>query len=603
MFILKLILIYIFILMSMNTIIFSDPLESTQTIDAQIYNKLGVSSSINFSNIENCDFEKISTKKIKFKNCIGLCVQLSPNNIKNIKLFSNGILQIPGIKNENEIPMIFDILKSELSKCEPNTFPIKFNFAIKNICMKMIHIKILHPRVIRLDQEKIFDHIKNLNDTSINVSFENIKTKQLNMSKRWKTDQGESRKIIYYIFSTGCINMTLNHNNIKYTKKSYDFIVKFFTDNIDKFILKDRTYHILNVLKIPIIKQRTRDWHVARKTSITSSDIKYIIDKKYRQYRSNFISRKIMNIMHNIYKFTENTATRHGIIFEPIAVNVYLKKLNSLYKYSLIYKECGFYTKKYKKIILGSSPDGIIIKINKFIKKKKPKKYIVGEGKKFTKLVDSEYSKILPNINKTITNLWDLNQSKSQIPTISFSTNELEFLRYREEFIDGYLIEIKCPYSNFTLFDLSKPPNLKLMNPGYYSQVQCQMFTTGINMTILFAVKFKTYKTYTEFKRKTTKKDIRGMYANIYTTQNKYITHYPKKIFTLSLKKFKSELHKQIKNNERIEYCFWKVENCRAFEVLFDVNWISIHYRKLKKYYKKIFVETEKTYLEMSPSE
>lgn len=578
--------------------IFSDPIESTQTINAQVFPTSGKSyDSIKFDNILAKKFPNITTNKIKFKNCLALHVSLGSGNIKNIKLFSNGKLQMPGIKHTREIQQTFDILQNELSECEVGTFPKKIRCSIINVSMKMIHIKIINPPVIRLDQEKIFDYITNLNDSSINVSFENTKTKQLNMTKKWKK---ESKKTIYYIFSTGCINMTLNYVENSYIEKSYDFIVNLFSQNINKFILKDRTYHIIKTLRIPMIKQKTKKWHKARLTSITSSDIKYVIDKKYKQYRSEFLLRKIMSIRFNITKFQRNPATNHGVTYEPIAASIYV--LNRKKKYSLIFKESGFYTRKYKKIILGASPDGIIVKLNKFIKKSKPKKYILGNGKKFIKHTDNVYFNKIKDISNTMKKLWKLNQSVLKVQNITFSTDELEFLRYREEFIDGYLIEIKCPYSSPVLFDTSK--DLKELNPGYYSQVQCQMFVTKINFTVLFAVKFKTFYNYSEFRRNSSVKDKRGMYAKLFIDDDQFDVYYPKNPLLASLVKFKKEICINNKSKYiRIEYCFWKVEYYRTFEVLFDQNWIKANYKKLKKYYKKIFINTEKTYLELSPPE
>jgi putative phage-type endonuclease len=148
------------------------------------------------------------------------------------------------------------------------------------------------------------------------------------------------------------------NNNIKDINK-IDYIYKKYKDsmNIDKKAIKNRISEINNYRKIlkelvkqPIIKQRTKEWFDARENRLTASDLHDAIqDKKI----SDMIAKKKAKITKDNFNYNSVKALKWGTMFEPMASRIY-SEVNgnvNIYEFGLI---CDPQNEHF-----GASPDGI----------------------------------------------------------------------------------------------------------------------------------------------------------------------------------------------------------------------------------------------------
>lgn len=124
----------------------------------------------------------------------------------------------------------------------------------------------------------------------------------------------------------------------------YNFSYEDYTNRLNFIKLSIKQ---LNKLKeIPIVEQRTEEWYNMRKNMLTASDTYNAINK------SNYlIKNKALKIQQNI----KCAALTWGIMFEPIATNIYSKENNDIeiFDFGVIKSndpDINFY---------GASPDGI----------------------------------------------------------------------------------------------------------------------------------------------------------------------------------------------------------------------------------------------------
>ena len=148
------------------------------------------------------------------------------------------------------------------------------------------------------------------------------------------------------------------NNNIKDINK-IDYIYKKYNDsmNIDKKAIKNRISEINNyrrvlkeLVKQPIIKQRTKEWFDARENRLTASDLHDAIqDKKI----SDVIAKKKAKITKDNFNYNSVKALKWGTMFEPMASRIY-SEVNgnvNIYEFGLI---CDKQNEHF-----GASPDGI----------------------------------------------------------------------------------------------------------------------------------------------------------------------------------------------------------------------------------------------------
>jgi hypothetical protein len=148
------------------------------------------------------------------------------------------------------------------------------------------------------------------------------------------------------------------NNNIKDVNK-IEYIYKKYKDtmNIDKKAIKYRICEInkyrkelKELVKQPIIKQRTKEWFDARENRLTASDLcDAISDKKV----SDEIAKKKAKIKKDNINYNSIKALKWGTMFEPMASRIY-SEINgnvNIYEFGLI---CDSQNEHF-----GASPDGI----------------------------------------------------------------------------------------------------------------------------------------------------------------------------------------------------------------------------------------------------
>jgi putative phage-type endonuclease len=169
----------------------------------------------------------------------------------------------------------------------------------------------------------------------------------INMTDINQVNNAVDKEMIYFI-----------NNNIKDINK-IDYIYKKYKDimNIDKKAIKNRICEINKYRKVlkelvkqPIIKQRTKEWFDARENRLTASDLHDAIqDKKI----SDMIAKKKAKITKDNTNYNSIKALRWGTMFEPMASRVY-SEVNgdvNIYEFGLI---CDKQNEHF-----GASPDGI----------------------------------------------------------------------------------------------------------------------------------------------------------------------------------------------------------------------------------------------------
>ena len=148
------------------------------------------------------------------------------------------------------------------------------------------------------------------------------------------------------------------NNNIKDVNK-IEYIYKKYKDsmNIDKKAIKNRICEINNYRKVlkelvkqPIIKQRTKEWFDARENRLTASDLHDAIQEKKV---SDMIAKKKAKITKDNTNYNSIKALKWGTMFEPMASRIY-SEVNgnvNIYEFGLI---CDPQNEHF-----GASPDGI----------------------------------------------------------------------------------------------------------------------------------------------------------------------------------------------------------------------------------------------------
>jgi len=154
-------------------------------------------------------------------------------------------------------------------------------------------------------------------------------------------------EMIYFIN-----NSIKDINKIEYIYKKYKD-----TMSIDKKAIKNRIGEINNYRKVlkelvkePIIKQRTKEWFEARENRLTASDLfDAIKDSKI----SDAIAKKKAKITKDNINYNAIKALKWGTMFEPMASRIY-SEVNgniNIYEFGLI---CDSHNEHF-----GASPDGI----------------------------------------------------------------------------------------------------------------------------------------------------------------------------------------------------------------------------------------------------
>jgi putative phage-type endonuclease len=169
----------------------------------------------------------------------------------------------------------------------------------------------------------------------------------INMTDLIQVNNAVDNEMIYFIN-----NSIKDINKIEYIYKKYKD-----TMSIDKKAIKNRIGEINNYRKVlkelvkePIIKQRTKEWFEARENRLTASDLfDAIKDSKI----SDAIAKKKAKITKDNINYNAIKALKWGTMFEPMASRIY-SEVNgniNIYEFGLI---CDSHNEHF-----GASPDGI----------------------------------------------------------------------------------------------------------------------------------------------------------------------------------------------------------------------------------------------------
>ena len=115
-------------------------------------------------------------------------------------------------------------------------------------------------------------------------------------------------------------------------------------------IIKNNRKILKKLLKIPIIEQRTKEWHEARDSRLTASDLYDAIKKNNN---SDKIAKKKAKILVDNINYNAVPALKWGTMFEPMATRCYSQINNNIkvYDFGLILDNSNPH--------FGASPDGI----------------------------------------------------------------------------------------------------------------------------------------------------------------------------------------------------------------------------------------------------
>ena len=158
-----------------------------------------------------------------------------------------------------------------------------------------------------------------------------------------------------------------SESSVSDTDRCIDEATQFICDEIDGIsidVVKNRLADIRQyraelkeLLKLPLMKQRTTEWFDARKTRLTASDL-YDAIKVSRDSRDSSVSIKLAKKKANIVaadtiNYNAIPALKWGTMFEPMATRCYSQKMNDIFihDFGLI---CDTNNEHF-----GASPDGI----------------------------------------------------------------------------------------------------------------------------------------------------------------------------------------------------------------------------------------------------
>lgn len=405
--------------------------------------------------------KKFSSKRDKetkiqgFSNSMTINFKMLAGNVVSVKIYKNGHLSFTGLKTKEQIFEISEALENKLTKLNQKMFsdPICINSC--NIRMITYSFHSIDP-YLRINNTLLRYFIQENPQFELRALYDSQETAYLGL---YDLKTG----VIYYIFQSAKINTTAVRS-FKSIDKSYEYITKFINDNINNFRMTDFINDLIQLIRnTPDIKQRTKEWYEIRSKMLTASEIGNAIDLGIFSSPNQLAiqKRKLLNGENDL-----NDAMKHGIIFEPIAKRIYIKRENNKGKrnVSLLDDLPLIPHSKYK--FIGASLDAIAI-----VTKKSDENFI--------------------------------------------TLDHLEELYKNDEVIDAYVVEIKCPYTWDSITKIKE-------NDAYKIQVQIQMDVTGLKYGTIVNNFIKTYKTHKEYI-----KDKKGIYQGGVVVENDGEYYYP----------------------------------------------------------------------------
>jgi hypothetical protein len=466
-----------------------------------LYNRLEIKPPVTYVSYNENSISLEKGRKVnsgstkKFKNTCKIEINLNEHVI-DVKIYKNGKVNISGIRNFRLKDTIIEIVQKLVRKFDSELVCYLLAYFVK--LKEKIHINLM----------KLFKLITDLDNPKLICIYENTCRKQLNFKYI-----DENHSTTFTIFTTGTIKVTGKplKNDLFF---GYKFITNFIKKYIDHIMIKDNIQKSISMLREGGYKQRTVPWFNLRKKTITASETGNVLFGEIDTY-----------ITGKLYGGSiSNDAIEHGIAFEPIAQQIYVRKTRDKNMSTILYE-----TGSHSRGIMSASPDGIIFKFNKSIHYNT--KYKISE------LIEESY-------NKNI--------------------------------IDSYLLEIKCPYK------YTKITNLKLDKPRYYSQVQTQLYVTKMTHCVFFNAEFIEYDNIIDVPN-----DVpAGVFYKI-STHNGYEYVYPDNVSSFSKLSLNSKLNYRNRQLQK-KAIFWSLGRYTIQTILRDKEWFSDKISQFKDVHKQV---------------
>lgn len=508
--------------------------------------------------IDNIGKDDIEIKG--FANSATFIVKLSGNQERKAiksKLSTNGSLQLPGFKTEEEIEDFIKIFNNIMKGI--NIIPsdevdvhitsismIKYDLSLKNECVYLDSTRLANYLIDNVKEHKIF------------VSYEGMESKSVEM--HWTNSKGES--IECYPFWSFKINLT-SVKSIESVHESYLHITNFLINNIENFIMLDNLTNLVHILKTYQCNhgQKTEEWDKQRRNSIGASEISSIFNMAFSTSRKQLIREKVKLRKTGQKSFFGNSATRHGEAFEPIAIQLYTRYWNATRAKN------------------GSAP------------------YC------FSMQVSSILHNVYPFISASPDSL--IFTTDEKIPySENVTLEKLETLIKESKIYNFHTLEIKCP-SNYKIYGEGQK-SIKCIDgyvPSYYwCQMQQQMYVTGANSGVFMNNHF-TEISEEEYDGLEDIKCYRGVFIRIFKDQNTKVPLtilYPKDCFAKK-KDALLELQYPLLNYEEKGYIintvYWHLREFTMTEVEFSDKWETEYVPKIIECEEEIKREMEEDFL------
>ena len=497
--------------------------------------------------IETVDEIITINRKPDFSHVVSFKIRISEYREVNVKICSNGSIQTTGIRSISESEQFLKCLTIVISNinnrfienCGKVLYSHYLKPTITNISMIIYSFNMIFPQnlMVAIDLRKIYDHVASLPNFYVYYK------------KKVKSIEIMYDNIVYYIFQSGCINVT-SVKSFESIKDSYNFIVNFLNKHIDKYIIVDMIQYSIDLVEQSKTSapQKSQKWLEERLSCITASESAKLLNMSYETVilgkdenliQNEFINEKVNAIITQKPKRISNEAMTHGVCFEPIARYVYELKIAKVKNAKVKVVELNLVKHQQHKYI-GASPDGLVFLLNKN------------------------------------------SDDKSSLQTL-FNTNQI---------IDSYLIEIKCPFNYHPYYN--NGTNIKCTNgyvpPYYWLQMQQQMFVCNLKHCDFINCKFTTYKNRQECLLDKGN-FIQGVLLRC-TNSDEVTFKYPSN-YLMDIVSAENELLQVAESNDKFVY--WRLEDATVTEVEYDKHFFeNVAIPKLKVAYDLICTKVNK---------
>ena len=473
-----------------------------------------------FKNETECINETVTmTRKPDFSHVVSFKLRINKAREVNVKVCSNGSIQTTGIRSVEEsneflkhlANVIEEINERAIAATSKPLYTNTMQPTITSISMIIYSFCMLFPSgiTVAIDLRKIYDHIVSLSEFYVYYK------------KKVKSIEIMHEGIVYYIFQSGCINVT-SVKSFAAINDSYNFITNFINKHIDKYIVIDMLLYSIDLVEQAknAPPQKSREWLEERLSCITASEAAKVLGMSYEttvlgeseeEVQSKFIDEKVAAIIEGKPKYITNEAMQHGVCFEPIARHIYQLKIARTKDANIRIFDLGLIKHKQHKYI-GASPDGLV--------------FVISKG----------------------------------------ANDSLRSLFSEDKIIDTHLVEIKCPLYYRPYYNDGKniACTTGYVPPYYWVQMQQQMFVCHQKHCDFVNCNFTLYKD-----RQSCLADTSLYFRGVVLKTAdgfKYPSDYLMNIYSAE-----NELIPQAKPGDCLIY--WRLDAATITEVEYDAKW------------------------------